>query len=382
MHRILKIPEMLMIGSAGRNAGKTELARALIRKFSAGRKIIGVKVTAIAAKDGTCPRGGKGCGVCSSLAGDYCISEETDTLPHKDTARLLAAGASRVFWLRALRSCLAEGSMALVNVMGRDALIVCESNSLRRAVEPGLFLMVVESGSSEYKASAASVRNYADRIVRFDGREFDMDLDRISIGDGRWFLKEQATAIVLAGGASRRMGKNKALLPINGRPMIEHVCAQLRNQFDQILVSADEAEKYAFLEWDIVRDRVPGWGPLMGMASALERSANDLNFVVACDTPDIEMPFARHLLFEAKGYDAVVPRTGERLLEPLFAVYRKTVLRVMRDLLTAGERRIRPVLDHCKVKYIEWPNSKRPQNLNTLEEYKAYLHDKANGRRR
>ena len=120
----------------------------------------------------------------------------------------------------------------------------------------------------------------------------------------------------------------------------------------------------------------------MGMASALERSVNDLNFVMACDMPDIDMPFVRRLLSEARGYDAVVPRTGTRLLEPLFAVYRKTVLRVMRDLLTAGERRIRPVLDHCKVKYIEWPNSKRPQNLNTLEEYKAYLHDKANGRRR
>ncbi|MBU4198726.1 MAG: molybdenum cofactor guanylyltransferase [Verrucomicrobia bacterium] len=382
MNRILKIPGMLMIGAAGRKAGKTELACALIRKFSAGRKIIGVKVTAIAARDGSCPRGGKGCGVCSSLAGDYCISEETGALPHKDTARLLAAGARRVFWLRALRRRLAEGRMALVEVMGREALIVCESNSLRRVVEPGLFLMVVESGSSEYKMSAASVRNYADKIVRFDGREFDMDIDRISIGDGRWLLKEPATAIVLAGGESRRMGKNKALLPINGRPMIEYVCAQLRNQFDQILVSADEAEKYAFLEWDIVRDRVPGWGPLMGMASALERSANDLNFVVACDMPDIEMTFARRLLSEAGGYDAVVPRTGERRLEPLFAVYRKTVLRVMRDLLTAGERRIRPVFDHCRVKYIEWPDSKRPRNLNTLEEYKAYLHDRANGRQR
>lgn len=382
MNRILKIPGMLMIGSAGRKAGKTELACALIRKFSAGRKIIGVKVTAIAARDGTCPRGGKGCGVCSSLAGNFFISEETGALPHKDTARLLAAGAARVFWLRVLKSCLAEGSMALVDVMGRDALIVCESNSLRKVVEPGLFLIVAERGSREYKVSAASVRNYADRIVRFDGRKFDMDLNRISVGDGNWSLKEQATAIVLAGGESRRMGKNKALLPVNGRPMIEHVCAQLRNQFDQILVSADEAEKYAFLEWDVVRDRIPGWGPLMGMASALERSANDLNFVVACDMPDIDMTFARCLLSAARGYDAVVPRTGARLFEPLFAVYRKTVLRVMRDLLKAGERRIRPVFDHCRVKYIEWPNSKRPQNLNTLEEYKAYLHDRANRRQR
>lgn len=68
------------------------------------RPVIGIKVTTIKAKDGQCPRGSQGCGVCSSLEGDFCITEEIDSDCDKDTARLLAAGANRVFWLRAMKA--------------------------------------------------------------------------------------------------------------------------------------------------------------------------------------------------------------------------------------------------------------------------------------
>jgi len=58
---MIKLDGMLMIGSAGPNLGKTDLACALIRKFSKSTDIIGIKVTTIEAKDGQCPRGGNGC---------------------------------------------------------------------------------------------------------------------------------------------------------------------------------------------------------------------------------------------------------------------------------------------------------------------------------
>ena len=63
---MLKIPGMLLIGSAGANAGKTHFACALIEKFRKVHKVIAIKVTTITEKDGNCPRGGKGCGVCAS----------------------------------------------------------------------------------------------------------------------------------------------------------------------------------------------------------------------------------------------------------------------------------------------------------------------------
>ncbi len=116
---MIRLDGMLMIGSAGANVGKTELACAILRKFSrAGEEIVGIKVTTIDEKDGQCPRGGEGCGVCSSLEGVYLITQESDPASGKDTARLLAAGANRVYWLRVLRAHIEQGLTALL-ILGR-----------------------------------------------------------------------------------------------------------------------------------------------------------------------------------------------------------------------------------------------------------------------
>ena len=148
-----KLNRILLIGSAGPNIGKTELACAVISKFSQNRDIIGIKVTTIKAKDGKCPRGGTGCGVCSSLKDDFNITEETNSNTGKDTARLLAAGASRVFWLRVMKTSLAEGLNTLLDIIPPDTPLVCESNSLRHVVQPGLFLMVAAPNSRPRKSS-------------------------------------------------------------------------------------------------------------------------------------------------------------------------------------------------------------------------------------
>jgi len=95
------------------------------------------------------------------------------------------------------------------------------------------------------------------------------------------------SAALLLGGASSRMGRDKSMLPINGRPMIEHICRKLRPHFSQVLISAGDEERYAFLGAPVIPDRVPDRGPLMGIASALGASAHDRNVVVACDMPDV-----------------------------------------------------------------------------------------------
>ena len=91
---MVRIPGMIMVGAAGRNVGKTEFACSLIRQFGPSRRIIGIKVTTIDSTTGPCPHGGDGCGACSSLEGNYCITEETDSRSNKDTCRMLAAGAN------------------------------------------------------------------------------------------------------------------------------------------------------------------------------------------------------------------------------------------------------------------------------------------------
>jgi len=417
---MFRLDGMLMIGSAGTNVGKTELACALIEKFGNGLghpyresgDIVGIKVTTIKAKDGQCPRGGWGCGVCSSLDGDFCITQETNKSSGKDTGRLLAAGASRVFWLRVLKIHLDEGIKALLDIIGPDAVSVCESNSLRGVVEPGLFLMVKGRNDKRWKSSADEVKEYADKIIVSDDDGFDpireskdkektknkklsngvdFDLNRIKLIDGKWMMQEKATAIIMAGGTSSRMGVDKSMLLIKGRAMIERISEQLRGAFDQILISANDVDKYSHLGFEVVPDKVQGQGPLMGIASALRASNNELNFVVACDIPSIDIRFVRRMLKEAdgvdpvreskarektknkelsNGVDIVVPTTDDEKYEPLFAVYSKSALIAINDVLLSGKRKISDVFGQCRVKYIEV--GERFVNLNTMAEYEEF----------
>jgi len=384
---MIKLNNMLMIGSAGANVGKTELACAILRKFGADDDIIGIKVTTIQDTNGQCPRGGAGCGVCSSLDGAFSISEETDSGSGKDTSRLLAAGAERVFWLRVLRDRLAEGAAALLDLIGPDRVLVCESNSLRKVVEPGLFLMVSRRDEKDWKNSARQVSEYADRIVVSDGSGFDLDPGEIELADNTWRLRGKAqsrsddspgrikaTAIIMAGGPSSRMGADKSLLPVGGRAIIEGICEQLRGRFDQILLSANEREKLAFLGLEVVRDKVAEQGPLMGMASALEASSNELNFVVACDIPHINIGLVEEMLVRAveSGADIVVPTTGDQRYEPLFAVYRKSALEAMKTVLSSGRRKIIDIYALCAVKYVEMGDAEWLINLNTRTEYEEF----------
>jgi molybdopterin-guanine dinucleotide biosynthesis protein A len=370
-NEMIKLDSMLMIGSAGANVGKTELACALIKKFGKTTDITGIKVTTIRAKDGECPRGGQGCGVCSSVDGDFDIMEESDSNSQKDTARLLAAGAKRVFWLRVKKKSLEKGLTCLLDIMGRDVVSICESNSLRQVVEPGLFLMVKGRDSKTWKSSARGVKKYADGIIITGPRGFDSDLDRIKLISGKWKLQEQATAIIMAGGGSSRMGIAKSMLLIKNQPIIKHICDQLRGTFSQILISTDDVEKYAFLGFDCVPDKIAGQGPLMGIATSLQASANELNFVVACDIPHIDIRVVRKMLAEAVAVDMVIPTTDSDKYEPLFAVYRKSSLEAINEVLSSGARKISDAFALCRVKYIKL-KTEQLTNLNTMAEYEEY----------
>jgi len=363
---------MLMIGSSGSNVGKTELACALLRKFSRDRRVIGVKVTAVASRDGSCPRGGRGCGVCSSLTGEYCITQEIAPKSGKDTGRLLAAGADEVYWLRVMRAHLGRGIDALLAMIDGDAAVICESNSLRQVAEPGLFLMVESTAGKPWKQSAQQVRQHADCIVHSDGTRFDLDLDRIRLNGTRWLPAEDATAIVLAGGHSRRMGADKSMLPIGGRPMIEHICRQLHGTFSRVLVSANDAGKFAFLGLDVIPDKVSDQGPLMAVASALDASGSELNLVLSCDIPHIKLAVVRRLLAEAAGVDVVVPVTDDGREQPLFAVYRRSVRRCMEDALSSGARRLSDIYDLCRVRFVTLDSTGWFANLNTMDDYERF----------
>jgi molybdopterin-guanine dinucleotide biosynthesis protein A len=247
--------------------------------------------------------------------------------------------------------------------------------------------MVKGSGAKAWKDSARQVSKYADRIVTWKPTSFDFDIDQIGLIDGRWVIREKATAIIMAGGRSTRMGHDKSLLPLktqqpaicdasknnNARPMIQHIFDQLRPCFNQILISSDDTSRYAFLGAPVIADRMPGQGPLMGIASALAASDNEVNLVIACDIPEVDIALVRTMLRRIRGYDAVVPKTGPSQYEPLFAVYKKRILKALENALSSGQRRIIDALSPCRVKYLDLTGTGCLRNLNTMQDYLKFI---------
>jgi molybdopterin-guanine dinucleotide biosynthesis protein A len=177
----------------------------------------------------------------------------------------------------------------------------------------------------------------------------------------------------MAGGSSRRTGRDKNMLMVAGKPMIKHIYDQLLPSFDQILISAGDPEKYSFVGADVIADRVAGQGPLMGIASAIEASANEANFVIACDIPQIDIPLIQRMLRECKNCDVVVPKWANNRYEPLFAVYHKGVLETMKELLASGERKIDEVYKHCRMHYIDMTGHQEFVNINTMDDYREFV---------
>ncbi|MBN1901799.1 NTP transferase domain-containing protein, partial [Candidatus Sumerlaeota bacterium] len=350
---MIRVPHILIIGSAGRNSGKTLLTTAIIRRLGNKFPLVGLKVTTIRERGGACPRGGKGCGVCSSLEGDFQLTEEKNPDLQKDTSRLLAAGASRVFWLRSLRESLESAMKHFLETAPEGCPIVCESNSARTVVDPSLFLMTKRNDEKENKASAKDVLHLADAIIAFEENAFVPSPDDISFINGNWALRERAAAIILAGGKSARMGVDKSLLEIQGKTMIRRLYERLQGNFEEIIISSGEPEKYAIPGVLIVPDQTPDQGPLMGIVSAMERSKHETNFVVACDIPDMDMHIVRKMLRASEDFDAVVPVSGTDKMEPLFAVYKKKTLPLIRETLSRGKRKVRDFFPFCNVKNLK-----------------------------
>jgi molybdopterin-guanine dinucleotide biosynthesis protein A len=181
----------------------------------------------------------------------------------------------------------------------------------------------------------------------------------------------------LAGGKSVRMGEDKSLLKVDGKPLISAIANQLLPYFDEVIIGANDVEKYKFLNLKIIPDIEKNKGPLMGILSCLKSSANDLNFITACDIPILNIPFILYLIRQAAGHDIVMPMSGGDSFETLFAVYNISIISAAEDLLKNNKRRIIELFNKVSVAYVEMSNNGWYQNLNTKQNYLDYLQKQA-----
>lgn len=159
---MLEEKRMVMVGSTGRNSGKTTLSSEFIKKYKDKYKIVALKVTTIQERSMKCPRGGEGCGVCTSLKGNFDIRQEHGVGDVKDTQRLKKAGAHGVYWIRSYPEYLTEAFGEFLGLVEDADLIICESNSLRSYVKPGTFIMI--DNAKDPKKTAQEVMGQADLV--------------------------------------------------------------------------------------------------------------------------------------------------------------------------------------------------------------------------
>lgn len=174
------------------------------------------------------------------------------------------------------------------------------------------------------------------------------------------------------------MGENKALRNFLGRPLIERVVKRLAPIADELLVTTNQPEAYAFLEYPRLPDVRPGLGPLGGLQTGLISAKHPYVAVVACDMPFASAPLlaASAEALALEGADVVIAETAEGL-EPLHAVYRReTCLPAIESALESEQRRMISWFPKVKVRKLTAieltrydPEGLAFWNVNTPEEF-------------
>jgi len=165
------------------------------------------------------------------------------------------------------------------------------------------------------------------------------------------------SCIILAGGKSARLGRNKVVETIGNKSLIERVISSLTCFNSEIMIvvakesSLPKLTDYPKLK--IVQDIYPGKGTIGGIFTGLSNSELFYNLVVACDMPFLNIALIRYMITQSDGYDVVIPKTKNQVLEPLHAVYSKNCIPYLEYLIKQGRLSVLELLSMVRVKYIE-----------------------------
>ncbi|ACV64221.1 molybdopterin-guanine dinucleotide biosynthesis protein MobB subunit [Desulfofarcimen acetoxidans DSM 771] len=184
------------------------------------------------------------------------------------------------------------------------------------------------------------------------------------------------SGIILAGGKSSRMGTNKALLDIDGIPLIERVARIIAPVCSEIIIAGGDEKTYGHTGYKIIPDIYPGCGPLSGIHAGLLSAKHFYSFVAACDIPYPNVQTIQLLTKSIEDYD-VVMLSIQNHLEPLFSIYSKNFAAVAETALKQGIYKIIDLIPLTRWKTFELQTSdmifdqqKNLMNANTPEDFK------------
>lgn len=181
---------------------------------------------------------------------------------------------------------------------------------------------------------------------------------------------------MLAGGASRRMGRDKATLPYEGRTLVEHTVSAISARCSPIFVIAAPGQPIPSVPAEVLRDEVRGVGPLLATGRGLRAAAEagmELAFVCAVDMPLLSADLIDELAGPAVrlGADIVLPWDGRD--HYLAGIYRTALADHVDGLVAAGERSMRALVDTVDAQRIVMPEQPSLTNVNTAADLSAAI---------
>ena len=175
------------------------------------------------------------------------------------------------------------------------------------------------------------------------------------------------------------MGRPKALLPFDNEPLIVHLVRSVKRMFAETIVVASPEQELPSLPAALVRDEIPYQGPVAGIYYGLNAASNEICFVTSCDVAFTNPSLISYLISLISNHDVVVPYWQERF-QPLHAVYRRSVLPLLKAQLERGELRPVSLYDRVRTGKIDAEEIRRfdPDglsffNMNTPEDYAEAL---------
>jgi len=187
----------------------------------------------------------------------------------------------------------------------------------------------------------------------------------------------EVPVIILAGGKSRRMGRDKLALVIGGgtQTILESVVSRFEEEFDNVYISVADEAKYPEIKARRIVDIQPGAGPISGLHATLTELPDDGVFLAAADLPFACPRVAKRIIELSDGFDACIIKLPDGKIEPLFGFYRRSVLPLCADAINSGNNKMAGIIYNVNTRFITpadlgqlW-NGKLIMNINYPDDY-------------
>jgi molybdenum cofactor guanylyltransferase len=182
------------------------------------------------------------------------------------------------------------------------------------------------------------------------------------------------SGFILAGGKSRRMGTDKALLVLQGKPLLEHMISLIEPFCNKVLISAQNSD-YRGFGVELIPDIYSDCGPIAGIFSALKYSISDWNLLVSVDVPFINDELLFFLISNIDDSDCIIPKHDSGV-EPLIGLYHRGAVPMIKEMIKTEDFRLTNLLSKLNTRYLDCNDliKKYPRlfmNINRMEDYQS-----------